>query len=387
MILGNPGMIRSCFECGLLAHPPVLNRFLASPHPARDQIENVPMNGSRYHWIDYLKSLGIFLVVAGHTALPDTQHRWIYAFHMPLFFMISGFLVSPGGFAVSTREFFVRKIWKLLKWYGFFGLLGAVVYCYMFKQQQPVVEAFCGRLESLIYSSASRDAPSDLYPLVLWYFPATIVAMLLVHGACKLPVGWMKVVGIGGVFMLGCFLRGVALPWELESGCMAAGFVGVGHAARYLQWDGMARRVVFPLAMAALLGGSMMAVLNGDALDVRMASIGNPWLTLPAAMMLVASLTIIFMMLPTSRLAVVISSATLYIFPTHPMVFPFVDRLAMKCPILQHAVVEAAPWYAWGKAGLVVAAITVLVVIGQAGGLQINHWRRRRQHDLSSETP
>lgn len=47
----------------------------------------------RQNWIDWSKSIGIYLVVLGHcTFLYKDIEGFIYTFHMPLFFMISGYL-------------------------------------------------------------------------------------------------------------------------------------------------------------------------------------------------------------------------------------------------------------------------------------------------------
>lgn len=46
----------------------------------------------RIVWVDVCKGIGIILVVLGHTGSPFV--RLIYSFHMLLFFIISGFLVS-----------------------------------------------------------------------------------------------------------------------------------------------------------------------------------------------------------------------------------------------------------------------------------------------------
>lgn len=44
---------------------------------------------------DVMKGIGIFLMVLGHTIGPEsTIHRFIYAFHMPLFFILSGFFTK-----------------------------------------------------------------------------------------------------------------------------------------------------------------------------------------------------------------------------------------------------------------------------------------------------
>lgn len=53
--------------------------------------------------ISLMSLWGIILVVLGHSGFEETivmkqlsaLHTWIYSFHMPLFFFISGYLVVP----------------------------------------------------------------------------------------------------------------------------------------------------------------------------------------------------------------------------------------------------------------------------------------------------
>jgi len=45
-------------------------------------------------WIDRLKGIGIITVVLGHTGNEFTHHYFFW-FHMPLFFIISGYLFAP----------------------------------------------------------------------------------------------------------------------------------------------------------------------------------------------------------------------------------------------------------------------------------------------------
>ena len=42
----------------------------------------------------YCKRYWYFLMVMGHTGIPRIGNQWIYSFHMPLFFFISGFLFN-----------------------------------------------------------------------------------------------------------------------------------------------------------------------------------------------------------------------------------------------------------------------------------------------------
>ncbi len=65
----------------------------------------------RIDWIDMLKGLGIILVVFGHTAhAKDTIRILIYSFHMPMFFIISGYLFKTK----DKYKNFLKKFMTLL---------------------------------------------------------------------------------------------------------------------------------------------------------------------------------------------------------------------------------------------------------------------------------
>jgi fucose 4-O-acetylase-like acetyltransferase len=79
----------------------------------------------RLHWIDYAKGIGIFLVVVGHvlqglvnssllekSPIIDFIYQWIYAFHMPLFFVISGLFVQR-SLSKSFQHFLLNKLYVI----------------------------------------------------------------------------------------------------------------------------------------------------------------------------------------------------------------------------------------------------------------------------------
>lgn len=97
---------------------------------------------SRIVWIDYAKGIGIIFVVIGHVlrGLMDSPgdynlealnfaDRWIYSFHMPLFFFLSG-LFAPRTLGQSPSVFFCGKIRTILYpyvvWSAILGLLRVV---------------------------------------------------------------------------------------------------------------------------------------------------------------------------------------------------------------------------------------------------------------------
>ena len=52
------------------------------------------MNASRLLWLDVAKGITIILMILGHTSIPWYVSNFIFAFHMPLFFMASGWCTN-----------------------------------------------------------------------------------------------------------------------------------------------------------------------------------------------------------------------------------------------------------------------------------------------------
>ncbi|MEL6581012.1 MAG: acyltransferase [Cyanobacteria bacterium J06621_12] len=80
----------------------------------------------RVEWVDYAKGMGIFLMVFGHTLrglvnsslIPDTSpvqfiDAWIYAFHIPLFFFLSG-LFFPSVSSQAPTTWWQKKLKTLV---------------------------------------------------------------------------------------------------------------------------------------------------------------------------------------------------------------------------------------------------------------------------------
>ncbi|KAI2689536.1 acyltransferase family protein [Pseudomonas sp. TNT3] len=71
--------------------------------------------GSRSLTIDSFRGLGILLVVLGHTTgLPSWLHNFIYSFHMPAFFILSGYLFNPEKSIQSPVRQVERKFYRLI---------------------------------------------------------------------------------------------------------------------------------------------------------------------------------------------------------------------------------------------------------------------------------
>lgn len=67
---------------------------------------------SREHlaWMDLIKGIGMCLVILGHMSVPEIFGKFIFSFHMPLFFFVSGYLAHDmgwGRFLMSKADHLV----------------------------------------------------------------------------------------------------------------------------------------------------------------------------------------------------------------------------------------------------------------------------------------
>lgn len=93
------------------------------------------MGHSRIEYIDIAKGLGILLVYIGHCEIGTTNLtpiiRWIYSFHMPLFFFISGLLFKLKSHT-SHLIFIQRKLISLWIPYFIFSVYNwCLLYCFV----------------------------------------------------------------------------------------------------------------------------------------------------------------------------------------------------------------------------------------------------------------
>lgn len=126
-----------------------------------------------YPWIDSLKGFGIFLVVLGHVSTTTAVTQTLFAFHMPLFFFISGLLFHHH----SLQTTLIRKTRRLLIPYLFFALITwgywVVIERHIRHQSNPIMHA----LGNIIIARGGTD--NYPYNAPLWFLPCLFITELL----------------------------------------------------------------------------------------------------------------------------------------------------------------------------------------------------------------
>lgn len=103
--------------------------------------------------IDVLKGIGIILVVIGHTRCPQLINDFIFSFHMPLFFIASGYFFSKSNLE-NKKNFVIRKVQGIylpyLKWSVIFLLLHNIFcYCGILNSSYGNSDGLCSHLYSI----------------------------------------------------------------------------------------------------------------------------------------------------------------------------------------------------------------------------------------------
>lgn len=202
----------------------------------------------RLHWIDALKGIGIMLVVFAHHSLPTALDTYIFSFHMPLFFFISGFLFDFEKYAGSAANFYKGRFRSLIVPYFAFAVLTCLFYFLLDTGFQPGVQniKFFEHIALLensmlhgIYHIFYALGPMISYNPPLWFLTCLFVTELLFYGLAKKHCGEPKklILGIIVTGVIG-YLYSVyvpfRIPWNVDVALAAIVFYGAGNLFRKL---------------------------------------------------------------------------------------------------------------------------------------------------------
>lgn len=170
----------------------------------------------RIVWVDQLRGLAFFFVVLGHLPVDKTFKSWIYSFHMPIFFFITGFNYNIEKLARTKPLDYLKKLClRLLVPYVWMQLLSM---CLRFLQKTVIqhTEVPVALYLRGMFRGHSRlvDAPSNPLYFVLVLF----CAELLLYGIIKLTRGKKPLVFAltFACLPLSLFTETVRMRWHLN---------------------------------------------------------------------------------------------------------------------------------------------------------------------------
>ncbi len=127
----------------------------------------------RIQWIDASKGIGIFLVIIGHTMIAGNLRWQIFAFHMPLFFFLSGYLFSIKKYQ-RFNEFLIAKCKSLLVPYISFAIFAIILNKILLHQEinirEFLVALIASRRNNIFFDEPLWFLTSLFTMEVIYYF-------------------------------------------------------------------------------------------------------------------------------------------------------------------------------------------------------------------------
>lgn len=252
----------------------------------------------RVDWIDALKGFGILLVIIGHTDCPDGLESWIYSFHMPLFFMLSGIMEKAKDY--SWKEWFIKKAKSLLWPYFLFGIVEIVFYIISEAAVHELVgKKLLKKIAAILYSNYIFD---HNYTGVIWFLSCLFVTELLffvIHKYIKNRLGRIIVtVSLGTLGLMWESFIDFKPPFFADIALTALLFYSYGFLLRPVLEKESTAVEILP-GILALTFGSFLAMYNQRDLDGKHVSMlylryGEPIVFVVSACLVLLGFVLIF---------------------------------------------------------------------------------------------
>ncbi len=189
------------------------------------------METKRIDYFDIAKGIGIIAVVIGHMDL-TTLNKFIFSFHMPLFFLISGYFLSN---KLSVSQLAKRKAKQLLIPYTFTCIcicILSVVEDIAFDNGENLLY----NLKMWIYASLYGSGGEYFEPFyikrigALWFLLAMFFALVIVRYALDTKYTVLVIICLAYVGYHSAKI--IWLPFSVQAGMTAALFVYIGYWAK-----------------------------------------------------------------------------------------------------------------------------------------------------------
>lgn len=223
------------------------------------------MNPNRIAYIDWAKGVGILLMVYGHTSgVPDVTRMWISAFHMPLFFIIGGFvctlMINKDAGASSKFQWYAKKrVRQLFVPYIFWGLVACLFFSFMETFAYGFAhgkEKFSHLLWMLI---TMRETTS------MWFIPCYLIAELVAYamGRKYLAIECVRnkvLFSVASLSLLYAAFRISGFDGYIQRTILSVFYVYMGFL---LFWHQIFSKINIFAALIMLIVGTFGAMRNG----------------------------------------------------------------------------------------------------------------------------
>lgn len=243
----------------------------------------------RVAWIDIARAIGIFFIVLGHIPEDGLVRKYIFSFHVPFFFLLSGICFNGHK---DFKRFVEKKVKTIVVPYFVFSIMSIMIFAIAGHIIPSITKGIntdiLFNIRVMLYGNSKPSLMK--YNLPLWFLPCLFSTSVIVYGVERLPqkVQYKNIfrglciailILVGGFYTK--YMSHIYLPWHIETAIQMAVFYLLGVQVQengilnYSKQEGNTPSVVSVLLTSAfLLMGIYGSQLN-HIVGVRNDSYGN----------------------------------------------------------------------------------------------------------------
>lgn len=202
---------------------------------SENTIKNTSGNASksaagRLRFVDIAKGISIICIILGHLGIHNIT-RVVFTFHVPIFFLITGYFVSTKE---SVRDFAIKKARTLLVPYWITSLVMIAIGAGIGLRDGKVLHNVKVWTYAALYASGGRyDKPFYIKEIgAIWFLWASFWGCLFLRATLELEARW-RIAVIAALFVFGYYSRNLFwFPLSIQAGACAAAFMYLGYLFR-----------------------------------------------------------------------------------------------------------------------------------------------------------
>ncbi len=180
---------------------------------------------NRIAWIDMAKGYGMLAVIIAHIVYRGPLHDWIYTFHMPVYFFLSGYVFSNKD---KFDVFVKKKARSLLVPYFSLGI-PMVVFTFLLKLYQNSFTVNFAK--ELVKNFIIQKRQWTLWYIACLFF-LNIIFYLITKSVKTNRLRALVVLGMSVVGLAYYKSGGLPLPWNIDACFVAIPFFFVGFVMK-----------------------------------------------------------------------------------------------------------------------------------------------------------
>ena len=280
---------------------------------------------NRLDWVDTSKGIGIILVILGHIWLSGLGQKYISSFHMPLFFLLSGYVFSFEKYR-DVKHFLGSKVKRILIPYAWFSLI-TYVYWVLFERRVSgnMTSPVSTFINIVLCPGTDKYLPHNP---ALWFLPCLFVVEVMFYFIAKNRKHEYLSIILLLISIVGYIIARYApgnFPWSINVALAGVVFYGIGFVIKSnRKCLNCSNRIIHIAVLTAVTVGLFIAMKNTRVL-MAACVYGDYFYFYSAALMNIIGIIALSFLLRKNKWLVYLGRHSLTIYALH---FP-VKRLVV----------------------------------------------------------